>query len=227
MTPAGVFCLALKDKVVGHTDESGVILPPLHPRCRCAIMYNEVAAPKLPKPQPTTSPSSLPTLPLTPAGAAVATEIISPPPKPTNENYRQETTELPYTPVSEERYNQLIIPLEKMGVTIHRGEEAERHLDFLGVEAVTIGTHDVLFRKHVSISAILEETYHIKQNRRGMNDDKDMPLRIALNEIDAKEYLLKVANKYGIPREEIEATKKQLAQYKNSLEEYYRRQGGS
>lgn len=35
-------CLALKDKVVGHTDESGVTLPPLHPRCRCAIMYNEV-----------------------------------------------------------------------------------------------------------------------------------------------------------------------------------------
>lgn len=36
-------CLALKDKVVGHTDEDGVTLPPLHPRCRCAIMYREVS----------------------------------------------------------------------------------------------------------------------------------------------------------------------------------------
>ena len=35
-------CLALKDKVVGHTDEDGATLPPLHPRCRCAIMYREV-----------------------------------------------------------------------------------------------------------------------------------------------------------------------------------------
>ena len=35
-------CLALKDTVVGHTDESGVTLPPLHPRCRCAIMYREL-----------------------------------------------------------------------------------------------------------------------------------------------------------------------------------------
>ena len=35
-------CLALKDTVVGHTDESGVTLPPLHPRCRCAIIYREV-----------------------------------------------------------------------------------------------------------------------------------------------------------------------------------------
>lgn len=39
-------CLALKDTVVGHTDESGVTLPPLHPRCRCAIMYREIEAPK-------------------------------------------------------------------------------------------------------------------------------------------------------------------------------------
>ena len=39
-------CLALKDKVVGHTDEDGVTLPPLHPRCRCAIMYREVAPSK-------------------------------------------------------------------------------------------------------------------------------------------------------------------------------------
>ena len=35
-------CMALKDTVVGHTDESGVTLPPLHPRCRCAIMYREI-----------------------------------------------------------------------------------------------------------------------------------------------------------------------------------------
>lgn len=43
-------CLALKDTVVGHTDESGVTLPPLHPRCRCAIMYREIEKPKPPAP---------------------------------------------------------------------------------------------------------------------------------------------------------------------------------
>ena len=35
-------CLPLKDKVVGYTDEAGVQIPPLHPRCRCAIDYREV-----------------------------------------------------------------------------------------------------------------------------------------------------------------------------------------
>ena len=33
--------MELKDKVVGYTDEE-VTLPPLHPRCRCAIKYSEV-----------------------------------------------------------------------------------------------------------------------------------------------------------------------------------------
>ena len=36
---------------MGYTDESGVTLPPLHPRCRCAIIYREVE-----KPKPLTAP---------------------------------------------------------------------------------------------------------------------------------------------------------------------------
>lgn len=39
-------CLELKGKVVGTTDESGVTLPPIHPRCRCAIMYRETTKPR-------------------------------------------------------------------------------------------------------------------------------------------------------------------------------------
>ena len=34
--------------MVGYTDESGVTIPPLHPRCRCAIMYREVGGTKRP-----------------------------------------------------------------------------------------------------------------------------------------------------------------------------------
>ena len=45
-------CLALKDTVVGYTDELGVLLPPLHPRCRCAIMYDEVGTPRVMQPKP-------------------------------------------------------------------------------------------------------------------------------------------------------------------------------
>ena len=165
------------EKWYNYTDESGVTLPPLHPRCRCVIIYREK------------KPTS------------------------TGENYRLITPTLPYKPVSEERYNQLIIPLKKMGVTIMRGGEAEQHLDFINAEASNFGTDIVFFRKKVSVSAILEETHHIRQNRQGMNDDKKEPLRSWLNEIDAKRYLLRVADKYKIPREEIEITKTQLKEY--------------
>ena len=188
-------CMALKDTVVGHTDESGVTLPPLHPRCRCAIMYREIGTPRV----------------LNPA---------KPPPRSeANESYRLITPELPYKPVSEERYNRLIIPLKKMGVTIMRGADIDRLLDLKGAEGDTLDENTVLFKQKVSISAILEETRHVKQNRQGLNNDKDVRLRGVLNEIDAKEYLLSVADKYKIPREETEATKIQLEMYKDVLKE--------
>lgn len=143
-----------------------------------------------------------------------------------NEMQRQLTKPLTYKPVSEERYNQLIVPLKAMGVTIMRGgEEVEKHLDSQNAQASNFGKHVVLFREKVSISAILEETHHIIQNRQGLNDDKDIELRHILNEIDAKEYLLEVAKQYGIPREEIEETQLQLEQYKEALKNYYIKRG--
>lgn len=44
-------------------------------------------------------------------------------------------------------------------------------------------------------------------------------VRTALNEIDAKEYLISVAEKYKIPVEETKLTKQQLEYYKHWLEE--------
>ena len=55
-------CLELKDTVVGRTDESGVTLPPLHPRCRCAIVYREVRDAK-PKQMPRMSADATPKWP--------------------------------------------------------------------------------------------------------------------------------------------------------------------
>ena len=45
-------CMELKDTVVGYTDQSGVTIPPLHPRCRCAIMYREVGMPRVMQAKP-------------------------------------------------------------------------------------------------------------------------------------------------------------------------------
>ncbi len=122
--------------------------------------------------------------------------------------------------ISDETFNNLTIAARKKGAVIIRGTvEAEEHLEKLGAAASNIG--DVLiFRKDVCISEVLEETYHFEQNLTKMNNDKLEPLRSILNEIDAKQYLLGVADKFKIPRNEIELTRRQLQSYQRQLEEY-------
>lgn len=119
--------------------------------------------------------------------------------------------------ISDIEFDKLTIKARKNGALILRGtDEIEERLNKLGAAASIIG--DVLFfRKNVCISEVLEETYHFEQNLRGLNNDKGEPLRSILNEIDAKEYLLKNAKKFKIPRVEIETTEKQLISYKEQL----------
>ncbi|MBQ6005424.1 MAG: minor capsid protein [Selenomonadaceae bacterium] len=45
-------CMELRGRVVGTTEDSGVTIPPLHPRCRCTIIYQEIAPAKALRPKP-------------------------------------------------------------------------------------------------------------------------------------------------------------------------------
>ena len=122
--------------------------------------------------------------------------------------------------ISDETFERLTIQARKKGAIILRGtKEIEEHLDKMGAAAANVG--DVLmFRKDVCISEVLEETYHFEQNLAKLNNDKGEPLRSILNEIDAKQYLLKNAEKYKIPRKEIDLTQKQLEFYQQELKNY-------
>jgi len=123
--------------------------------------------------------------------------------------------------VDEPTYNKLIKPVLKNGGIVIRGTpEAEEHLAKMGASASTI-TDVILFSKNVTVSDVLEETYHFKQNMKGLNDDKDTELRTILNEIDAKKYLISVAEKYHIPESEQNTTKNQLESYREALSKYY------
>ena len=72
-------CMELKDTVVGTTDQSGVTIPPLHPRCRCAIMYREVGTPRVmqPKPKMTEESTSSGTASNSSSGASRQQNVIS------------------------------------------------------------------------------------------------------------------------------------------------------
>lgn len=117
-------------------------------------------------------------------------------------------------PISDKMFSDLTVEARKNGAAIVRGtEEAEKHLDLVGADASSIG--DILFfRKEVTVSEVLEETYHYNQYLKNMFCEYSGNIYTALKEIDAKEYLLRNAAKYKIPREETEETKRQLAAYK-------------
>ena len=131
----------------------------------------------------------------------------------------QKTTDEGKKIISQPLYNKLTNPIEKVGGLVLRGTpDVEDHLQKQGATALQVGDV-IMFRSDATVSDVLEETHHFWQNRRGMNDDKPIDIRTALNEIDAKEYLINVAEKYKIPVEETELTKQQLEYYRNLLEE--------
>jgi len=116
-------------------------------------------------------------------------------------------------------YNRLVRNVEKAGGTVLRGgEDVERHLDISKANASHIGGV-LMFRTEPRISDVLEEVHHFNQERKGLNSDKREDIRIVLNEIDAKKYLLSVAGKYKIPVEEVEETQEHLKYYEKLLDE--------
>lgn len=124
------------------------------------------------------------------------------------------------SPISDKRFNELTIEAKKNGAEIIRckpGDSVYEHLENNKATASCIG-NILIFRTDATISEVLEETYHYKQNLDGTNSDKPLQLRVILNEIDAKEYVISNAKKYSVPRKEISEIKLQLESYKNELE---------
>lgn len=125
-----------------------------------------------------------------------------------------------FTPISEKRFDELTIEAKKNGAVIERGTpEVEKHLDDMGAYASTIG--DVLmFRSDATVGDVIEETHHFMQNLHKMNDDKPEPLRTYLNEIDAKRFIINNAQKYKVPRVEVDLARDELEFYEGLLNEY-------
>jgi hypothetical protein len=121
--------------------------------------------------------------------------------------------------ISQALYNRIIKSAVSAGAHIERNEAAERHLDMVGASASQLG--DVLFfRREATVSDVLEEVHHFQQRKEGLNADKPPQLQEILNEIEAKRYLISVAERYKIPVEETETTKIQLEGYLADLERW-------
>ena len=93
-----------------------------------------------------------------------------------------------------------------------------RYLDERGATAVTID-NVIILREDATTTEVLEEAYHFNQNHKGLNKQYGTLQRTIMNEIDAQEYLISVADKYKIPTEETEETKAILDSYKRQRDE--------
>lgn len=120
-------------------------------------------------------------------------------------------------------YNKLTASFIRSGGIIIRGEDAAKMLKNLKASAAYIAGGNVAYIKDdATVSDVLEEMYHAKQDRRnayGSIYGEDFSRIILLREIDAQKYLQSVADKYKIPMEERKVTESNLAAYERKRDE--------
>lgn len=121
-------------------------------------------------------------------------------------------------------YNKLTKEFRKNGGMIIRGEEAEEHLKKRPAHASYLSPlNTAVISDEATISDVLEEMYHAEQDRLNMFGsvvDKEVRLR---REIDAQKYMLELVDKYKIPHDEVETTKRNLKHYEEELEKHLKK----
>lgn len=125
--------------------------------------------------------------------------------------------------IDQATYHRIVNPAIRKGANIQLADgEWKEHLGKNRASAVTIGD-TIFFTEDATVSDVLEEVHHFYQNKSGLNAKYDAKQREVMNEIEAKEYLLSVKEKYNIPPEEIAATEEQLRNYQQMKEEMRKR----
>ena len=117
--------------------------------------------------------------------------------------------------IDQPTFNKLTKSFIKAGGIIIRGEEAAQHLKTVGASASYMADANIAFiADDATVSDVLEEMCHAKQDRAdGFGKLKyEVLLR---REIEAQQYLISVAEKYKIPPEETDVTKRNLKYYED------------
>ena len=117
-------------------------------------------------------------------------------------------------------YNKLTRDFLRRGGIIIRGADAERHLQAQDAYASYMtGGNFAFIRDDATVSDVLEEMYHAEQDRKGLFSSYPAEEILLRREIDAQKYLIGVAEKYKIPLEETEVTRRNLDLYEKQLKQ--------
>lgn len=115
-------------------------------------------------------------------------------------------------------YNKLTKQFIKQGGVIIRGEQAVKHLaNTHSYAAYLPSLNAAVISDEATVSDVLEEMYHAKQDRCNMFGSVLTEEVLCRREIDAQYYLLSLTERYKIPESEVELTKKNLEYYKFQL----------
>lgn len=120
--------------------------------------------------------------------------------------------------ISKPLYNKLTNSVTKKGGAVITADE--QWMEYLAKNGASAVTYDdvIILRPDATTTEVLEEVYHFFQNRSGVNSKYSASQRKIMNEIEAQEYLISVADKYKIPEAEREETKELLKMYKADME---------
>ncbi len=142
------------------------------------------------------------------------------------EQHRRRIGEQGQEIIDKATYNKLTKEFIKQDGVIIRGEDARRHLEMQGAYASYMAGANVAFiRDDATVSDVLEEMHHAKQDRQGMFSSLAFDEMMLRREIEAQEYLLSVADKYKIPVKETETTKANLKMYEDRLRHLFSESG--
>ena len=129
-------------------------------------------------------------------------------------------------PVNEALYSSQKNYVERHGGLVLRGgEDVERWLDLRHADALIYGD-TVMLHENANTSEVLEEVYHFQQEQRGDYAEYEDGIRNLLRERDAQRYLLSVAERYNIPKDETRQTERALEEYLRQLKEAGFDEGG-
>lgn len=132
----------------------------------------------------------------------------------------RKTTESGKKIIDKATYNKLTKKFVSSGGLIIRGEEAAKHLGEGHSASYLPSLNAAFIRDDATVSDVLEEMYHAEQDRNNMYGSVLDDETIIKREIDAQKYLISVAERYKIPLEETEETKRNLADYENQLKNF-------
>lgn len=116
-------------------------------------------------------------------------------------------------------YNKITREFIKNDGIIIRGKDAERMLGKNNSAGYMPGMNVAFIRDNATVSDVLEEMYHAKQDRLNMYGETLTDIVLEKREIDAQKYLISVEKRYKIPIEEMEQTKDNLKYHEERLAE--------